>query len=99
MEEKEMKVASKATKEKKQKLSYDELNNAALQLAEQNRKLYQEVQRLNTAGVIKRLEFLFDVLKYKDVFNVDFVNRTVAEIEEALTIKPQEETQEEPVKE
>lgn len=99
MEEKEMKVAPKATKEKKQKLSYDELNNAALQLAEQNRKLYQEVQRLNTAGVIKRLEFLFDVLKYKDVFNVDFVNRTVAEIEEALTIKPQEETKEEPVKE
>lgn len=88
MEEKEMKVAPKATKEKKQKLSYDELNNAALQLAEQNRKLYQEVQRLNTAGIIKRLEFLFDVLKYKDVFNVDFVNRTVAEIEEALTIKP-----------
>ena len=36
MEEKEMKVAPKATKEKKQKLSYDELNNAALQLAEQN---------------------------------------------------------------
>jgi len=94
-----MKVAPKATKEKKQKLSYDELNNAALQLAEQNRKLYQEVQRLNTAGIIKRLEFLFDVLKYKDVFNVDFVNRTVAEIEEALTIKPQEENQEEPVKE
>lgn len=93
MEEKEMKVAPKATKEKKQKLSYDELNNAALQLAEQNRKLYQEVQRLNTAGVIKRLEFLFDVLKYKDVFNVDFVNRTVAEIEEALTIKPQEENE------
>ena len=49
--------------------------------------------------IIKRLEFLFDVLKYKDVFNVDFVNRTVAEIEEALTIKPQEETQGEPVKE
>lgn len=93
MEEKEMKVAPKATKEKKQKLSYEELNNAALQLAEQNRKLYQEVQRLNTAGVIKRLEFLFDVLKYKDVFNVDFVNRTVAEIEEALTIKPQEENE------
>jgi hypothetical protein len=93
MEEKEMKVAPKATKEKKQKLSYDELNNAALQLAEQNRKLYQEVQRLNTAGIIKRLEFLFDVLKYKDVFNVDFVNRTVAEIEEALTIKPQEENE------
>lgn len=93
MEEKEMKVAPKATKEKKQKLSYDELNNAALQLAEQNRKLYQEVQRLNTAGVIKRLEFLFDVLKYKDVFNVGFVNRTVAEIEEALTIKPQEENE------
>ena len=39
------------------------------------------------------LEFLFDVLKYKDVFNVDFVNRTVAEIEEALTIKPQEENE------
>lgn len=93
MEEKEMKVAPKATKEKKQKLSYEELNNAALQLAEQNRKLYQEVQRLNTAGVIKRLEFLFDVLKYKDVFNVGFVNRTVAEIEEALTIKPQEENE------
>lgn len=95
MEEKELKTAKKPAKEKKEKLSYDELNNACLQLAEQNRKLYQEVQRLNATGMIKRLEFLFEVIKLRNNFSMEFVAKCSKEIEEALTIVP-EETPEQP---
>jgi hypothetical protein len=45
--------------------------------------------------MIKRLEFLFEVIKLRNNFSMEFVAKCSKEIEEALTIVP-EETPEQP---
>ena len=81
---------------KKKELSYDELKNVAGQLSQQNQQLNMMLQQANMTNMFKRLDYLFEVLKYANTFNDDeFVGKCVAEIKEALTIVPSEEDEEE----
>ena len=87
-----------------QKLSYEELNQACMELSQQNQKMQQYIQNIhrqlkemNDALQIKRMDYLFKVLELEAVIkDSDFVGRCVDEIKEALTIPEQQgETEEE----
>ena len=94
MEEKKLKVSSKESGQK-QKLSYDELNNACSQLYQQNQVLSRQVQQLNMTNMFKRLDYLFMVLQHESMFtDREFVNSCIQEIQEALTIETSENTEE-----
>ena len=77
------------------KLSYEELENVAKQLSEQNRIMYRRIQELETNQMFARLGFLFKVVEFANRFNSEFLNNCTKEIEELITIpeeKPQEES-------
>lgn len=68
------------------KLDYDQLNNAAQQLAQQNLKLRKYVQQLESSNFFARLEYLFKVLENSKMFTKEFVDSCVKEITESMTI-------------
>ena len=82
---------------KKAQLSYEELNNVARQLSEQNRQLQQMLQ--NTQNVFRRLDYLFRVVEIKDFIPDDFKEACVKEIIELMTIHDDETVNEEKVTE
>lgn len=69
-----------------QKLSYEQLENFAKQLSEQNKQLYMKLQEISNQNVFKRLDYLFKVIEYKDVFPYDFAEKAVGEVIEMMTI-------------
>lgn len=83
---------------KNKRASYEDLNNYCMQLAEQNQQLKQreealikEINRLSVVTAFKRLDYLFEVLQYKDFFSEQFVSESAEEIESALAVPAQEE--------
>lgn len=77
------------------KLTYEELENVAKQLSEQNRLFYQELQKREVQEVFTRLGFLFKVVEFANRFSSDFLKKCVSEIESLITI-PEETTEEQP---
>lgn len=77
-----------------EKMSYEQLENVAHQLSEQAKQLYAQLQAANMTNVFKRLDYLFKVVENGHVFNQEFLNKCVAEIEEHITIPEEiEETE------
>ena len=90
MEEKEVKAPNS------EKLSYEQLENVAHQLSEQNRQLYAKLQEMQVSNMFKRLDYLFIVVENTGVFSIDFHTRCVEEIESLMTIpeeKPENDTE------
>lgn len=79
---------------KTEKLSYEQLENAAHQLSEQNRQLYMRVQQLELTNVFKRLDYLFKVVENKQAFKKEFLDTCTNEIETLMEIKDQESNKE-----
>ena len=78
---------AKVSKEtEKQKYSYDELNNIAHQLNEQNIQLYKRLQEANLDNMFKRLDYLFKVLDKPEFFDNEFIDNCSKEIVELMTI-------------
>lgn len=75
---------NKENKEKK-KLTYEQLNEIANQLMQENMKLKQKCQELYMADTIKRLEFLFKVVESTYPFNAEFRDICSKEIIELMT--------------
>ena len=75
------------------KLSYEELENSAQQLSNQNRELYMKVQELNAENMFKRLDYLFKVVENEIAFPPTFMNNCVKEIQDMMTL-PKEEKEE-----
>ena len=69
MEEKEVKAPNS------EKLSYEQLENVAHQLSEQNRQLYAKLQEMQVSNMFKRLDYLFKVVENTGVFSIDFHTR------------------------
>ena len=82
---------------KKAQLSYEELNNVARQLSEQNNQLQQMLQ--NTQNVFRRLDYLFRVVEIKDFIPDDFKEACAKEIIELMTIPDDESENKEKVTE
>ncbi len=80
----------------KQKLTYEQLNDACNQLFQQNQYLLKQVKELNTINCYKRLDYLFKVVELATTFkDADFVNNCIDEIKEAMTLAPEEENKKE----
>lgn len=94
MEEKTVKMEPNVLRETPEeaptKLSYDELENIAKQLSDQNRQLYQKLQETTTESMFKRLDFLFKVLEFNSSFDQAFTDKCVEEIQYMITIPEQE---------
>ena len=89
-------MGEKEVKEKKE-LTYDELKNVAGQLQQQNKFLIEQLQKNEYADLHKRIEYLFKVIEYKDIFQyVDsgFTNEVISELISILKIEKQPEVEE-----
>ena len=91
MEEKKVKKENEAP----ERMSYEQLNNIAHQLSEQNRQLYMKLQEANLANMKMRLDFLFKVVENFEMFTPEFSEKCVKEIEELMTLPEEEEKKEE----
>lgn len=76
---------------KKQKMSYEELEQVASQLSQQTQQLYARLQQAEMSNVFKRLDYLFKVVELREAtFSSAFVEACIKEIEATITI-PEEE--------
>lgn len=96
-EQKEKKAETKAIQGNKEerKLTYEELNNACMQLEQQNQYLIRELQKANLTNMFRRLDYLFKVIEFARSFDdAAFVYDCIKEIKEAMTINPEEDKEE-----
>ena len=87
----EVVTSTENTKEQPKKLTYEELANTAHELQKAARQLYEENAQLKNNSAVVRVGFLFEVLKYQDLFPKKFVFSCTSEIEDILTI-PEEKS-------
>lgn len=81
--------------EQQQKLTYEQLNDACNQLAQQNRQAIMRVRELEQIVMNKRMDYLFKILENSSMFSEAFLTKCATEIEQAMTIPEQKETKEE----
>ena len=90
----EMQSTTKET-ERPEKMSYEQLENIAHQLSEQNKQLYMKLQATNMSNMFKRLDYLFKVVENGHMFKQDFLEKCITEIEEIMTVPEESENSEE----
>lgn len=74
-----------AENKEKKKLTYEQLNEVANQLVQENMELKKKCQELYMADTIKRLEFLFKVVESTYPFSAEFRDTCAKEIIELMT--------------
>ena len=79
------------SKEVKQKLTYEQLNEACNQLFQQNKQLTARLREVEQFLGNRRMDYLFKVIEFSTLFHSDFVVNCVDEIEEAMKIPQSEE--------
>lgn len=67
-----------------EKLSYDKLKSIADQLQQQNKFLTEKLMERESAMMFKRLDYLFMALNKHELFDKEFVNNVVGEVQAAL---------------
>lgn len=80
--------------EQPKKLSYEQLQNVAGQLQQQNMQLRKMLQEANYTNMFKRLDYLFKVMEFPHMFSDKFVQKCSTEIEASVSV-PEEVSQEE----
>lgn len=93
---------NKVKKSESQKLTYEQLNQAAQQISQQAEALYKENQQLKQAlnrisvqNGYTELGFKFKVVENSTMFPKEFVEKTVAEIVDTMTaVNEEQETSE-----
>ena len=104
MEEKkrpEMRIASK--KDAPEKMSYEQLENAAHQMSEQSRNLYmqnqqliQKLQEANLSNFFKRLDWLWAIINSTTPYiTEEFKQKCGEEFMDNMTLSPEEDNKEE----
>lgn len=84
-------VPQTSSDEKPEKMSYEQLENIAHQLSEQNRQFYMKLQAANMTNMFKRLDYLFKVVENGNMFNADFLQKCLNEIENLMTVPEEQE--------
>lgn len=74
------------------KISYEQLESLARQLSDNNKQLVGRLQEAENYNLIKRLEFLFEVIKLEKSFPEDFLNSCREEIIYLMTPQAPEES-------
>lgn len=81
------------------KFTYEQLEQIAGNLSAQVQQLNAKLQEANLFNVFKRLEYCFKVLELSEMsmsrFSDSFIDSCVEDIENIMTVKPEEEGQEE----
>ena len=67
------------------KLSYEKLEEVAMQLSQQVKTLQQQVQQMDYGNFHQRMLYLFKVIENKEAFDLDFINKCVKEIQDVMT--------------
>ena len=78
-------------KNNQEKLSYEKLEEVAVQLQQRCAMLENKLRSIDLVSI--RLNYLFKVLEVKSSFSEEFVNKCSKEVEEILTVeesKPEE---------
>ena len=97
---KEIKLEAAEGTHNQEKLTYEQLNNACMQLSQQNQYYRQQWEQANKVlNTVSRLDYLFrvvEVSKKEGFYNFDgeFVNKCISEIQEIMTIPEEKETEE-----
>ena len=88
-------------KEKKEKLSYEELNNVVAQQSAQIQRMGQELQQAgrrlyeqDLRNTLAELDLRIRLLEFEDVFHSQFIEDNVARIENLLSAKEEEPKEE-----
>jgi hypothetical protein len=76
-------------KQEEKKLSYEDLSKVAMQLQQRVINAEQKLQEINYVAM--RLNYLFAVLKSKEVFPQEFITQCSNEVMELLKIETKEE--------
>lgn len=95
MEEKKLKTEGTSKSTKPEQPTYEQLKDWCNQLLTQRNQLGQRLNQLT--NVVNKLPWLFEVLKSKDLFEKDFVQKCIDEIE-FIMYPPEEELKDEEVK-
>ena len=82
----------KNTQDAQTKLTYEQLESAANQLAQQNQMLRNQLMEMNYHNVFKRLDYLFKVVEHATSFDTEFVTTCKTEIVTLMTPETIEET-------
>ena len=80
--------------EKKEKLSYEQLEAYTAQLAERTKALFMDNQKLREVLYeqnLKEVEIALKCLDHADMFSVEFINDVVERIEVVMSPKGKEE--------
>lgn len=94
-------VAAKSNEKSSGKLSYEELQGYAQNMAQQAEAMGREIQRLRIAlqsreSLYQELHLAFKVVENSDKFSPEFVKMTIGKIEEAMTPVKEEEKKDNP---
>ena len=76
------------------KISYEQLENIAHQLSDQNRQLRTELAQSKELAFFRRLDYLFKVIEYPGAFPSDFYTKCAQEVESLMTIPEEIPTEE-----
>lgn len=71
-------------KMEQEKLTYEQLEQAANQLLAQNNELRKVL--IETSNAMRRLDYLFKVLDHVHLFDDDFVEKCITEIKQLMTL-------------
>ena len=80
-------------KKEQEKLSYEKLEEAAVQLQQRCMMLENKLRSIDMVSV--RLSYLLKVVEIKGVFSEEFIAKCSNEIEDLLTLEETEETKSE----
>lgn len=80
----------KQEEKKASKLTYEQLENVAHQMSEQSKQLYNQLQEARMNNAMKRLDYMFKVLEFKECFHSDFIIKVSEELEEIMYSKTPE---------
>lgn len=83
---KESNEVNTANTQEGKKYSYEELETIAKNLVEQYNAVRMKLAQCEELLQVKRLDYLFEVIKAKEVFSKKFFNECVKEIETSLAI-------------
>ena len=78
---------------KTEKLGYEQLENVASQLQQQNMQLRRMIE--SNDWMFKRLEYLFKVMEVSHMFTDEFVSKCSSEIENLMTLPEEEDNSKE----
>ena len=73
--------------DKKEKLSYEQLNDVCSQLSQQNKMLVDQINQLRQVDFYKGIDYFFKIVENSDKFTPEYVTNIVAKIEALIESK------------